>query len=334
MKNFIQNLIFSVLLLIGLAACNSEDNSNTEPATVDSTKAEITIKTPTPVEKEIEVDEGNVIRASSYSFTGNIGEGAAVEMRLDVDSYEGNCISVKGEYWYLSSKKPMQLEGEICFEEQTVVLKRMKEGKVRETFEGVFTTQLEKIIGTWEKMGKEEVLEFELTNGLNAKGLKLFAFALEEGLTGEVSAESPSAMNIGLDKKGVYIEGLSGPHVKSDFGAEYFSSNCWYENDARNSDSGINISLVKLKSTGQAIAISYIWTSDEEFDGGKDAEEPNVEETKSSSTHVWLLISGEPVDILVEDASAAKNSIYAILKDNKVEVIDKDKGTKEVFDLK
>lgn len=106
----------------------------------------------------------NAQEAEPFSFwwRGNIA-GAAFEMQVNLNfskESEG-CVSLSGEYFYLSTFKPMAVEGKYCPAAKTLIIRRNDEnGLPKETF--TFPNfDGKKAVGTWTKDNRAEVVEIE-----------------------------------------------------------------------------------------------------------------------------------------------------------------------------
>lgn len=102
----------------------------------------------------------------SFWWRGSIA-GAAFEMQVNLDFSKENdgCVPLSGTYFYLSTFKPMVVEGKYCPAAKTLTIRRNDEnGLPKETF--TFSNYNgKKAVGTWTKDNRAESVEIEIITG-------------------------------------------------------------------------------------------------------------------------------------------------------------------------
>lgn len=317
------HLLLITLLMI-ITSCDQQvPAETTEP--VDESKEEVTS---TELEEKESIKEEEKRRPLADILLGNIDHQYAIEVELyptNNNSPKEACIPVQGSYHYTSQNKFMKIEGEWCQKDRRITFNRIKDGEAVEFFEGQVEGNLAKVQGTWKKGDK--TLGFELKNVITLPEYLLFVEALKEAL-----GENPIAFveEVGLDEKGIYlVEPELGEY---DFSATNFYCIAYYESTAVNVDQEIGVYFRKSSLIDNYIATSRTVVDTEDFPEGK--EEVDVEPVYSKEiTHaVYLYLNKQAVDVFVSSKEEAKTDIYAILKDNKLTLIDKTTGKEEVLE--
>lgn len=327
-----EKYLLLIAFFITITSCQQQPAAETAE-TAETFETAETVATPeeeavsTVVEEEENIEEEEKIRPLANILLGNIDHQYAIEVELyptNDNSPKEDCVPVEGRYHYATQNKFMKIEGEWCQKDKSLTFNRIKNGEAVEFFEGQVEGNLAEVQGTWKKGDK--TLDFELKNVTTLPEYLLFVEALKE-----ILRENPivSVEEVGLDEKGFYL-------VKPELGKYNFSATdlfCrdYYESTAVNVDIEIKVYFKKSLLTDNYIVISSSTIDIEDFPEGKlkDAEPVYSKEV----THaVYLYLNKQAVDVFVSSEEEATTAIYAILKDNKLTLIDKTTGKEEVLE--
>lgn len=316
-----KNIPFLALLML-LFVCCTEKNKVPTPLTENQIAAPIASEEPMVV-TEMEDDK---LRPTGTVLVGEIDQQYAIELFLEAtDTPDNGCTKVKGNYHYLSSKKAMLLEGRWCLEKKTIFLERRKKGQVVERFEGNFTGDLSTVQGTWTKEGAAP-LEVLLRNIEEESSYPLFRTALKDVLSeGLISIE-----NIGEDAQGLFLESLRGDDLTYLFSPVCFSAISSYESTAVNAEISIDIFMEKVNFSEAYIAVVRAETDVEDY-GDKEEEAEPLETYRVAETAVFAYVNGKIVNIFVEEPTAVTTPIYAILKKNKLLLVNSSTQEEQVL---
>lgn len=314
-----EKYLLLIAFFITITSCQQQPAAETaetfETAETVATPKEEAVST--VVEEERNIEEEEKIRPSVNILWGKIDHQYAIEVELystDNNLPKEDCVPVEGYYHYATQNKFMKIEGEWCQKDKRITFNRIKNGEAVEFFEGQVEGDLAKIQGTWKKGDK--TLDFELKSVTTLPEYLLFV----EVLKGHIGDTIGCLTEVGLDDKGIYlVEPLVGRY---NFSANRFFGATYHETPIDvNMDVEVEVYFTKSLLTDNYIVISCSAVGIEDF---PDSTKVNIA--------VYLYLNKQAVDVFVSSEEEATTAIYAILKDNKLILIDKTTGKEEILE--
>ena len=145
-----------------------------------------------------QTDDNQQANPTSYWLKGKIAQ-SEFEIQLSPTNTTDELVSLSGQYYYLSSLKPLPITGKFFVKEKRLILYRTENNTVKETFE-IDNFDGKTGAGSWSKADKKQPCWVEHIKGIDqkiflSKAKQLFPFIIQkyEGETLHLFSSLPDA---------------------------------------------------------------------------------------------------------------------------------------------